>query len=587
MKRISSIAKRFFYPAPDVKRWVKILPYATLTVFFLLIVITGAYAWDYTNSSEFCGSTCHGIHPAENITYQGSPHAEVKCVECHIGREFIGNQITRKLGDVRHVIAAVSKNYEYPLRVKTLRPAREVCERCHNPDKFSDDSQRIKNHYASDEENSLYRTYLILKTGGGTVREGLGKGIHWHTQNLVLYYPTDESEQEIPYVKVINPESGIESEYIDISSDFDPYSLQETDLKAMDCITCHNRISHTIRQPEDAIDLAISRGQISSQIPEIRRNAVRLLGMPYESQEAAFREMDTLGNYYRDTYAEFYQENSESIDQAIQVMKEIYAQSIYPDQKVDWDTYASNIGHMNTPGCFRCHDGQHFDLGGFAIRLECNLCHAIPVITGPGDLVTEIDISHEPQPNSHHNPNWIALHRFMYDEKDEDEVCSECHDVTDYGEANNTSFCSNSACHGQEWDGINFEIVDDSAVFEKLVQQLPHFPKDLDPFESFVTPSLDTIHWREVEDLVCEDCHVDWPPVGPPPNEVCIECHGETYEKFRELTAMFEPDPHEPHYGEDTSCSFCHLNFGSYEISQSCGFCHALEQYKPIEESGN
>ncbi|MBC8334045.1 MAG: cytochrome c3 family protein [Anaerolineales bacterium] len=583
MKRAFSAIKKFFYPASDASRWVKIMPYLVLSILFLLMVITSTYTWEYTNSTEFCGSACHGIHPAENIAYEASPHAEVKCVECHIGRAFVGNQITRKLGDIQHVVAAVSKNYEYPLHVKTLRPAREVCERCHNPDKFSDDSQRVIYHYSPDKENTLYRTYLILKTGGGTVREGLGKGIHWHTQNQVLYYPTDGSEQEIPYVKVIYPESGIVSEYVDISSDFDPYSIDEAELKEMDCITCHNRISHTIHQPENAIDLAISRGVISVNIPGIRQNAVRLLSKPYESQDAALREMDTLGNYYRDTYAEFYQENLESVDQAIGVIKEIYTQSIFPEQKVDWDTYASNMGHMNDPGCFRCHDGKHFDFGGFAVRIECNLCHAVPVIAGPDDLVTEINISHEQQPNSHHNANWIALHRYMYDEEDENETCSECHDVTNFGEANNTSFCSNSACHGQDWEGVNFEIVDNSEIFEKLVQQLPHFPKTLDLYETFVTPSLDTVHWQEVEDLVCEDCHVDWPPVGPPPNDICLECHGETQEGFEELTAVYEPNPHDGHYGEDTTCSYCHINFGSDEIPESCSYCHVMEGYELIE----
>ena len=58
MKRFSRAVKRFFYPAPDAKRWVKILPYATLSVLFILIVVASAYGWEYTNSSEFCASAC-------------------------------------------------------------------------------------------------------------------------------------------------------------------------------------------------------------------------------------------------------------------------------------------------------------------------------------------------------------------------------------------------------------------------------------------------------------------------------------------------------------------------------------------------
>ena len=27
--------------------------------------------------------------------------------------------------------------------------------------------------------------------------------------------------------------------------------------------------------------------------------------------------------------------------------------------KVTWGTHPNHIGHMNYPGCFRCHDGGH------------------------------------------------------------------------------------------------------------------------------------------------------------------------------------------------------------------------------------
>ena len=42
----------------------------------------------------------------------------------------------------------------------------------------------------------------------------------------------------------------------------------------------------------------------------------------------------------------------------------------------------NNLGHIDSPGCFRCHDGKHLDANQQAIRLECNLCHSIPVVAG-------------------------------------------------------------------------------------------------------------------------------------------------------------------------------------------------------------
>ncbi len=44
-----------------------------------------------------------------------SPHANVKCVECHIGRATIATQFTRKAQDITHVIQFVGADYELPI----------------------------------------------------------------------------------------------------------------------------------------------------------------------------------------------------------------------------------------------------------------------------------------------------------------------------------------------------------------------------------------------------------------------------------------------------------------------------------------
>jgi DNA-directed RNA polymerase subunit N (RpoN/RPB10) len=43
--------------------------------------------------------------------------------------------------------------------------------------------------------------------------------------------------------------------------------------------------------------------------------------------------------------------------------------------KVTWGTHPNNIGHMNYPGCFRCHDGDHNSKGGKVITQDCANCH--------------------------------------------------------------------------------------------------------------------------------------------------------------------------------------------------------------------
>ena len=463
LKRIRGALRRFFFPPHGSPRWLLALPYAVLGLLTLGLLIGGAYAWDYTNSSSFCGTSCHTM-PPEYAAYQISPHARIACVECHIGREFVGNQIVRKAGDIRHIVAMTFQTYEYPIRVKSMRPARETCEKCHSPEKFSDDSLRVISHFREDAKNTPYDLYLVLKTGGGAKREGLGRGIHWHIVNKVYYYPSDREEQTIPFVRVVD-EAGASVDYIDVESGFDPAAADLGNLEEMDCITCHNRITHRIYTPEESLDRAISLGQISREIPSIREKGVEVLRADYATQAVAMDAIAQLTTYYEKEHPAYYKANLGSISDSIERIQEIYADSVFPDQKVDWDSHPSNVGHIDSPGCFRCHDGKHLNAEKQAIRLECNLCHSIPVLAGTEDFVTSIEISRGPEPESHLNPNWISLHNETFNT-----TCANCHSTEDAGGTSNTSFCSNEACHGNVFQYAGFDA---PALREALRSQLP------------------------------------------------------------------------------------------------------------------
>src|SRR3970282_435149 len=134
MNRVRGALRRFFFPPPGSRLWIRLLPYATLGVLTIVVLTASVYVWDYTNSPQFCGTACHTM-PPEYTAYLVSPHARIDCVECHIGRGFIATRVTRKAGDVRHIIAQAFKRYEFPIQARDLRPARETCERCHFPAK--------------------------------------------------------------------------------------------------------------------------------------------------------------------------------------------------------------------------------------------------------------------------------------------------------------------------------------------------------------------------------------------------------------------------------------------------------------------
>ncbi len=477
MKRLIGWLKKFFFPPVGTPLWQRILPYAVLGVLTLAVLVASAYGWEYTNSPAFCGKSCHTMPPEFN-SYLESPHARISCVECHIGRGFIATQITRKAGDLKHVLFLFTKKYEFPITADEMRPATDTCERCHFPQKFSDDSLRQTIRYQSDKDNTPTTLYLVLKTGGGSTRAGQSMGIHWHIANRILYYPGDKSEQTIPYIRVYN-DDGTVQEYADITSGIAPEIVNEADLKEMDCITCHNRITHLVKTPEDSVDVALTRKMIDSAIPEIRLKSVEVMRARYETQDQAIEGIAGLENYYRVVYPDYYTANREKIQAAITVLQDIYEQSVFLEQKSDWNSHPDNIGHKDFPGCFRCHDGKHLDENQNAIRLECNLCHSIPVVAGAQDFLTQIEISRGPEPDSHFHANWISMHSKVLDQ-----TCSNCHDTSDPGGTSNTSFCSNSACHGSVWTFAGFNAPALKAVIDK---QLPPTPTPMAPEDAILT----------------------------------------------------------------------------------------------------
>jgi hypothetical protein len=434
--------------------------------------------------------------PPEYTAYLTSPHARIDCVDCHIGKGFIATRITRKAGDIRHVLATAFKTYEFPIRARELRPARETCEKCHFPEKFSDDSLREIKQYSPDKTNTPTTLYLVMKTGGGSEREGLGRGIHWHIQNRIEYLPLDPEEQEIPYVRVYEDDGSV-TEFIDVESGTNPETIDTADLEEMDCMTCHNRITHLVNTPEDTVDELIDRGIISPELPDIRRLAVEAYSQVYDSTQTGLNKIAGISGYYQTYHPELYAEEKPKIDAAIKALQDAYSKSVFPEQNSDWTTHPNNIGHKDSPGCFRCHDGKHLNAADEAIRLECNLCHSIPVVAGPQDFVAEVEISRGPEPETHQNPNWISLHREVFDQ-----TCSNCHTTDNPGGTENTSFCSNSACHGSAWEYAGFDA---PALREVLISQIPPAPTPTAPPGNVALTYQDTI--GPLFKARCGTCH--------------------------------------------------------------------------------
>src|SRR5579884_3648511 len=186
---------------PEVRHLAGFIIGATIVNIVIASQLSYA-ATSYMETTQFCGQTCHTVMQPEFTAYQNSPHSRVECVDCHIGPG-AGWFVRSKLSGVRQVFAVTLHTYSRPIPspVKYLRPARETCEQCHWPQRFTGDKFMIERKYKDDENNTPLITAILLKIGG---REGQGSvGIHGHHMaagTKITYISIDEKRQVIPVV---------------------------------------------------------------------------------------------------------------------------------------------------------------------------------------------------------------------------------------------------------------------------------------------------------------------------------------------------------------------------------------------------
>jgi hypothetical protein len=142
-------------------------------------------------------------------------------------------------------------------------------------------------------------------------------------------------------------------------------------------VDCHNRPSHPFSaSPERAVDAAIAANEMPRSLPFVRREAVAALKVTYPTREAAEQDIAArLIGFYRSGEDDVYSTRRAEVDRAVQATQRIYRRNVFPRMNVQWGTHPNNIGHMDAPGCFRCHDDNHKTTDGKVISQDCTLCH--------------------------------------------------------------------------------------------------------------------------------------------------------------------------------------------------------------------
>ncbi|MBI5021402.1 MAG: NapC/NirT family cytochrome c [Ignavibacteriales bacterium] len=351
------------------------------TIVLLAFSAFGSFkAYEYTDSDQFCGETCHNVMEPEYTAYQHSPHARVGCAQCHIGS---GADwfVRAKISGSYQVYATLFNKYPKPIPtpIENLRPAQQTCEQCHWPKHFFSEKQHINNYYISDEKNTKWTLNLLMKIGGGNPETGPTSGIHWHMNidNEVTYAAVDTQRQIIPWVRSKKPD-GTETIYRSTEIPASEDTLKKAFIRRMDCIDCHNRPTHIYHPPARSVNHIMSLGWIDPMLPNIKNISVQALENPYTSKQSAMDSIKLIiPEYYKLNYPQISSSETTKINRAVVELQKIYSLNYFPEMKVNWKNFNNNIGHLYYQGCFRCHDGKHVSETGKVLSKDCNVCHTI------------------------------------------------------------------------------------------------------------------------------------------------------------------------------------------------------------------
>jgi len=126
-------------------------------------------------------------------------------------------------------------------------------------------------------------------------------------------------------------------------------------------------------------------------------------------------------DFYTEKYPDIMKDRSGDVDKLVDVLGSIYDASVFPEMKVSWKTYPSNIGHRNSAGCFRCHDGKHVAADGKVLTAACTACHTEPK-RGPrtemGEPLETVEKDWHP---------WQVPEKHLAVAKHKEILCHECH----------------------------------------------------------------------------------------------------------------------------------------------------------------
>ncbi|MBC7306368.1 MAG: NapC/NirT family cytochrome c [Dietzia sp.] len=413
----------------------------------------------YSEGASFC-TTCHTMEPQKKA-YEAGAHQDVACGKCHVAPGVMGF-VKAKLAGTKELYRLVTNTYPTPIPAiehDALPTTEQTCEQCHSRSQIAKDGQPTKlitrASFSSDEKNTRNDLAVLIRPAkSGTAEE---VSMHWHVLQEVTYTSSDEHQQTIDTVEFRDGKTGELVQYIaegevrqSSNAGADIARLKATgSTRAMDCLACHNRVGHAIPSVDKSVDEAMAAGTISPALPYIKRNAVALLNRPYDTDDEGQAAIAKLGELYAKDYPAVAKDKAAEIAAASRAIAGIYELVVTSEMNTRGGTYADNLGHQSSPGCFRCHDGAHYKVVEGQVTKEtipstCNTCHTFPQGVRTPASVPIGKATPEPasvpigkQPADHIDPLFVFSHRNVAGGvKPAANTCGTCHETT---------YCEN--CH--------------------------------------------------------------------------------------------------------------------------------------------
>lgn len=390
-----------------------------VTVFALGFGAGALEVVEYTESNVFCGTVCHDVMHPEYTAYGHSPHARIPCVECHVGSgadSYIGS----KLSGLRQVYAVASGRVSRPIPtpIERQRCSSEMCESCHWRERFIDYKAISRTYFLDGYETEPVLLRMMLKIGGGANDLIAGSGIHYHmlVVRKLEYIARDDQRQDIAWVRVTRADGGT-TVFENTSDPLEDDERQTLPVRVMECVDCHSRPAHDFISPVHSANGALKTGLIPADLPGIKVESVRALDGQYETTDEAMAEIaDGLTAFYRENHPEVLEEMPEELEQAIAGLQKIYRRTIFPEMRASWLAHPNNIGHLESNGCFRCHNDEMESEDGETMETECATCH---VVLAQGEDIAVAKADFEGGTAFNHPEDDEPFDEFTY--------CTDCH----------------------------------------------------------------------------------------------------------------------------------------------------------------